>query len=239
MNNLAISRPKRTFGIFIFAIGILLSTLLAALLTWANYEAAFYGFQLLPGEHFDGLSCPPLMTRHETGTVRVQISNPSQKPIDPVVRIDVSTREVPDSREEKVVVAPGERRVLEQPVTAQNIDLGFFIFAKAFRYPAYPLSNADATCGIFILDVPLLTGAQLFNLWLGLALVLTPLGLWMWSSSLRPEGAGRMINAAKALAVIVMANLFLAVQAIWLLAILSLALSLLVFIAMLRFAIPK
>jgi hypothetical protein len=238
MNNI-LSRPQRTFGILLFGIGVLLSTLLAALLTWANYEAAFYGFQLLPGDHFDGLTCPPLMTRHETGTVRVEIRNPSQKAIDPVVRIDVSTREVPESREEKVVVEPGKTQVLEQPITAQNIDLGFFIFAKAFRYPAYPLSKADATCGIFIIDMPFLNGTQLFYLWLALGLIFTPLGLWMWSASLKPEGAGRMINAAKALAVIVMANLFLAVQAIWPLAILSLVLSLLVFLAMLRFAAPK
>jgi hypothetical protein len=239
MNNLVPSKPQRAFGILFFVLGILSSTLLAAILTWAGLEAAFYGFQLLPGDHFDGLTCPALMTPRETGNIQVQVSNPSKKSIDPIIRIDVSTREVPDSRQEKLVVEPGETRQIEQPITAQNIDLGFFIFAKAYRYPSYPLSNADATCGIFVIDAPLLNGMQLFYLWLGLALILTPLGLWMWSASLRPEGAGRMIGAAKALAVIAMGNLFLAVQGIWLLSMLSLALILLLFLAMLRFAIPK
>jgi hypothetical protein len=179
------------------------------------------------------------MTPHETGIIQVRVSNPSKTAIDPVVRIDVSTRESPDSRQEQLVIESGETGQIEQPISAQNIDLGFFIFAKAYRYASYPVPSADATCGIFIIDVPFLTGMQFFYLWLVLGLLLTPLGLWMWSSSLHPEGAGRMINAAKALAVIVMANLFLAVQAIWPLAILALALSLLICLAMLRFAAPK
>jgi len=237
MNGIAPS--KRTLGVLLFVVGILLSIVLTAALTWSNLEAAFYGFQRLPGDNFDGLACPALMTPHETGTILIQVSNPSNKTIEPIIRVDVSTRSVPDTKQVQLKILPGETRHVEQPITADNIDLGLFIFAKAYRYPAYPLPNANATCGIFILDVPFLNGAQLFNIWLVLSLGLIPLGLWMWSSSLRPEGAGRMINAAKVLAVIVLGGLFVSIKGLWALGLLFLALTLLMSVAMLRFVTSK
>jgi hypothetical protein len=237
MNNTAPS--KRMLGILLFAVGILLGLVLTAVLTWASLEAAFYGFQRLPGDNFAGLACPALMTSHETGSIQVQVSNPSNKTIEPILRVDVSTRGIPDTKQVQLKIEPGGTQQIEQPITADNIDLGSFIFAKAFRYPAYPLPNAEATCGIFILDLPFLNGKQIFSLWLALSLVLMPLGLWIWSSSLRPEGTGRLINAAKLLAVIVLVGLFVSLNGVWMLGILSLALVLLMSVTMLRFVIPK
>jgi hypothetical protein len=72
-----------------------------------------------------------------------------------------------------------------------------------------------------------------------LSLVLVSTGLWMWSSSLRPEGAGRMINAAKLLAVIVLVGLFVSIKGVWMMGMLSLALFLLMSAAMLRFVTLK
>jgi hypothetical protein len=237
MNSMAPS--KRTLGVSLFAAGILLGILLTAVLTWANLEAAFYGFQRLPGDNFDGLTCPALMTPHETGSILVQVSNPSKKTIEPILRVDVSTRSVPDTKQVQLKIEPGGTQQLEQSITADNIDLGFFIFAKAYRYPAYPLPNAEATCGIFILDLPILNGKHLFYLWLVLSLVLVPSGLWVWSSSLRPEGTGRMINAAKMLAVLVLFGLLVSIKGVWMMGLLSLALILLMSATMLRFVSTK
>jgi hypothetical protein len=230
---------KRILGIFLFTAGLLLGTLLTAALTWASLEATFYGFQRLPGDSFDGLTCPALMTPHETGTILVEIRNSSNKIIDPIIRIDVSTRGVPDSQQALLTLQPGEAGKFERTITAENIDLRTFIFAKAYRYPAYPLPNAEATCGIFVLDLPILNGKQLFYLWLVLSLVLVPSGLWMWSSSLRPESAGRMINAAKMLAVLVLFGLLVSIKGVWMMGLLSLAVILLMSVAMLRFVSTK
>jgi hypothetical protein len=237
MNSLVAS--KRTLGVLLFSAGILLGILLTAVLTWASFEAAFYGFQRLPGESFDGLICPALMTPHETGSILVQVSNSSKKPIEPILRVDVSTRGVPDTKQVQLKIEPGETRQLEQPITADNIDLGSFIFAKAYRYPAYPLPNAEATCGIFVLDVPMLNGKQIFYLWLVLSLILVSSGLWIWSSSLQPMGTGRMINAAKMLAVIIFLGLLVSIKGMWALGLLSLALVLLMSATMLRFVMLK
>lgn len=230
---------KRTLGILLFAAGILLGIVLTTTLTWAGLEADFYGFQFLPADHFDGLSCPALMSTHETGNILVRVNNPSNKPVDPIIRVDLSARGVPDTKQVQLTILPGETQLVEQPVTADNIDLGFFIFAKAYRYASYPLPEANATCGIIIIDLPFLNGQQLFNLWLAFSLILIPLGLWMWSTSLRPEGAGRMIPVAKVLAVIVLGGLLVSLKGVWALGVLFLVLTLLMFTAMLRFVIPK
>jgi hypothetical protein len=235
-----ITTPSRkVFGVSFFVTGILLGVLLAGALTWASLEATTYGFLPPEGDQFDGLICPELMTPHETGAIQLQVKNPSNKEIEPIMRTDISTRGVAETKQEQLTVPPGETRTLSYPINADNIDLGFFIFARAERFPSYPLPDAAATCGIFIVNLPLLNGMQLFSIWLGLSLVLIPIGLWMWSSSLLPQGAGRMVNAAKMLAVIVLASLWFAIQGSWLVGLLLLALTILLSLAMLRFVASK
>lgn len=235
-----VTKPSRkVLGIFLFIAGSLLGALLSGALTWAGLEATTYGFLPPEGDQFDGLICPALMTPHETGTIQLQVKNPSNKEIEPIMRTDISTKGVADTKEEQLTVPPGETRTLSYPINADNIDLGFFIFAKAERFPSYPLPDADATCGIFIVNLPFINGMQLFNIWLGLSLILIPLGLWMWWSSLQPQGAGRMVNAAKLLAVIVLASLWFAIQGTWMVGVLLLALTILLSLAMLRFVTAK
>lgn len=227
--------PKTFSAIFIFAAGILLATALTTILTWANLEADFYGFQRYASdEHLSGLSCPALMTRHETASISVKVSNTASREITPIVRIDTSTPSVPDTKQEQWNLQPGEAKTLTQSVSAENIDLGFFIFAKAFRYPAYPLPSAEATCGVMVLDLPVLSGAQIFWAWLTLSLALTPLGLWQWSRSFGPNEAHREESAVRALALVSLIGLFVSIQGVWMAGVLFLALTLLLAAAILR-----
>ena len=71
------SSTKRILGALIFAVGVLSSTLLTGALTWAGLEATLYGFERYTPNHFDGLSCPPLMTRAESGLIHVAVNNPT------------------------------------------------------------------------------------------------------------------------------------------------------------------
>jgi hypothetical protein len=220
------SNGRQWAGILVFTAGILLGLGLTAASTWANLEADFYGFQHLASDHLDGVSCPPLMTPHETGLVRVQAHNPSPKTVEPIYRIDTSSSLAPETRQEQFVLEPGASRELTQPLTAANLDLGFFIFAKVYRYPAYPLPSAEAACGSLVLDLPWLTGEQIYALWLTLSLVAIPLGLWLWNPS-GPPTATKTQNAAQALALLTLAGLLVSAWAAWLAGVLILALSLL------------
>jgi hypothetical protein len=241
MNNRSAS--KRIFGILTLFVGSLLALALTAGLTWASLEAEFYGFQHFTYDRFDGLSCPLVMTPHETGIIVMDVKNPAAVEIEPILRIDTSTPEVADTKQTQVKIQPGQTWRFEQTISAGNIDLGNFIFAKAYRYASYPTRDAETTCGILVLDVPFLTGGQIFAIWLALSLGLTCLGLWLWLAGLQGNdndgmsGSSRDMagNAARALVVVVMVGLFFGIKGLWLPGILIIAVAILLMLAVARF----
>ncbi len=169
-----------SLGLMLFVAGILLGTLLVGVLVWADIEAVFYGLPHLTNNTFDGLDCPPLMTRTETANLLVTVHNETDRPIAPLIRVEISTPSLMESdREKSPVVEPGQSATLKWPVSEDNIDLDFFIFAKAFRYPDYKTRLAEATCGIFVLDIPFVNGNTLLALWLATSIGGTLAGLWM------------------------------------------------------------
>jgi len=218
---------KHTLGVLIFIVGILCTTTLTIGLTWANLEAAFYGFQQTGSDrHLDGLSCPRLMTPYETGTINVSFSNPTPKALTPIIRIDISTPSVADSSEEQISIPPGKTGQVNHTVSSANIDLDFFIFAKASTYDSYPLPTSEATCGTLILDISFLSGTQIFVLWLAFSLLFMPFGLWLWNTASTPDDY-KMQNAARALALVGLLGLLIALQGQWLLELPLLAVTLL------------
>lgn len=232
------STKRKWAGILIFAAGVLLGVGLTLASTWANFEADFYGFQHLATDHLSGVSCPPLLTLHEQGSVRVQATNPSAKTVNPIYRIDTSSRLAPETYQEQFSLAPGATRELTRPLNAGNIDLGFFVFVKVYRYPAYPLPSAETACGSLVLNLPWFSGGQIYAVWLALSLLSLPLGLWLWDS------AGRRLNdkpfsAARFLALLTLAGLFVSAQAAWVPGMLILAVSLIMMAVTFFVAVQK
>jgi len=219
-------------GKLLFATGILASTLLAGGLTWAGLEAAFYGFPRYTNERFDGLVCPPLMTRGETGLVRVTVRNPSAREISPIITLNISAPGLPETKKAQVVVAAGQEQHLAWILAPANIDRRYFIFVKANRSPSHPLPNAEATCGTLVLDVPIMHGNQVLGLWLALSLIPTPLGLWVWRSGL--DHAQRTPGIATALAVASLGGLIASLNGAWVPGVLFLVVIVLLTVGLLR-----
>jgi hypothetical protein len=220
------------FGILIFALGALSSTLLTGGLTWAGLEAALYGFPRYTDEHFDGLTCPLLMTRSETAFVRVTVNNPSNMVITPIMTIDISAPGLPDTQEVQVTVPAGQSRQLAWSLSSDNIDRYYFIFVKANRSASYPVPTAEALCGTLMLDAPFLNGTQILLIWLALCVVCTPLGLWMWRSSLdRPD---RLPGVIMALTITTLGSLIFSLSGVWMMGMLSLPVIILMSVGLLR-----
>lgn len=201
------------FRISVFTIGILLGVLLAGGLIWSDVEAVFYGLTRLTNESFGGLACPPLMTRSETANLLVTVRNETDLPITPLVRIEISTSGVAFGDRVQVPLEPGQSATLEWPVSADNIDLTRFIFAKAYRYPDYQTPLAEATCGILVLDVPGLNGKSLLAVWLGASLLCVLAGLWSL------ENAGQLKNtiliALRLMTVVTLLAILFGLLGIW------------------------
>lgn len=213
------------WGGLIFGLGILASTLLTGGLTWAAVEATQYGFTTFTNEHFDGLACPLLMTSSESAVIKVSIRNPSDLEITPIVSIDLSKPGLLESHEVQALVPAGQTGQLEWVVSSRNIDDYYFIFAKINRSASYPMPEAEALCGILVLDLPWSNGGQILLAWLAVCLVCIPLGMGLWSA--RREPAYETPGVVKALAVMALTGLLVGLAAIWLLGVLCLVVTVL------------
>lgn len=214
---------KKFLGVTLFAAGILAGTLLFGGLVWADLEAVFYGLTHLTNETFGGLSCPPLMTRSETAELTVTVKNTLDSPVSPVVRVEISTRGVLFTEKKQFDLAPGESRKLAWPVSAVNIDMNRFIFAKAYRYPDYTTSLVEDTCGILVVDAPLANGSALLAIWSGASMLSILAGLWLLEPRAEfPAARINLTSARRALAVAVFIGIILGIQGAWLPGILAL-----------------
>jgi hypothetical protein len=142
---------KLTFALIIFSVGILSGLIFSVLAVWADYEATSYGFLKRATTQLKGLSCPILMNRDETGTIKLTVKNTTERKISPSVRMETSTRLELTSEIESFELEPGESRTLTWTVNSENIDLKQFIFTKALIYSAYPMPDQENTCGVFII----------------------------------------------------------------------------------------
>jgi len=221
----------RSLGAVAFLVGILSGLALAGSAVWADFEAQFYGFDHMGDEPIRTLQCPVLMTVSETGHIRATFSNSSKRPIEQLVRTDISNFGPARSERTSLPLAPGERKTVDWAVTSADIDLGRFIFARVYAHPAYPYPFREATCGIMVLNLPGVTGGLVFALLIIICLVGILIGLGLWEKSSRPQKR-RILESAHAmkfLAVIALVAVLTSLRGWWMIAGLCLVLALLLF----------
>jgi hypothetical protein len=224
---------KKTLGHALFWLGIIIALALTALTTWAGIEAVNYGFITYSNVALKGVSCPPLTTRSEKAVITASVKNPTDKPLSILVRADISTPALPRSEKLNAVLEPGETRKFKWSISSSDIDLKYFIFARVYRYSTYLWEMAEYTCGIFVLDIPFLTGRQIF--WGGALLSLGCIasGLWLTREPYQSAQQGRTANfatARKFLAVIAVIGLLASVMRLWLLGVLVLVVAILLLV---------
>ena len=148
------NQRSQWLGFLSYGLGVAVGFFLICVATWADVEASAYDFPRLANAGLNGLRCPVLMTPDETGIISLDVSNPTGNQISPAIKVLISTRLLPEEFLEGIQLRSGESKRLEWAVNAEHIDLGNFILAKVLLYSAYPLPSREATCGIFVLNLP-------------------------------------------------------------------------------------
>lgn len=208
-------KPSSTLSILIFAIGVLIGLTLATLGTWTDFEASSYDFARNTNTPLNGLRCPILLNRNETGTVSLTVSNTTDKLLTPSVKTQISTRDDPNSFLESIRLAAGESKRLEWTIGPENIDLEYFIFAKALVYASYPIPNREATCGTFIMDLPF-GGTSFLILMVTLSLTGMGSGLYMLNKiNQRSERTEMNLRPMYFLAVLILLALIVSFMGWW------------------------
>jgi hypothetical protein len=146
-------KTSNALSYILFFSGVLLGLTLSILSVWADFEANFYGFSRQTKNPFHGLNCPIMMARNESGTISIKVSNTSDKTIAPNVKTEISSPLTLVKTLDFVDLAPGESTTLQKTIGAENIDLEQFIFVKVLIYSAYPMSDQEGTCGVYILPI--------------------------------------------------------------------------------------
>ncbi|HRK90333.1 MAG TPA: hypothetical protein PK152_14445, partial [Anaerolineales bacterium] len=138
----------------LFVFGVVCGLTLIVLSTWADLEAAYYGFARRAGSGLRGLSCPVLMTRDEVNTITLKVTNPTDRKLSPAIRMEISSPAMAFLYSDYVELQAGESTVKEWEIGPENVDLKRFIFAKVLVYASYPVPDRENTCGVFIVDLP-------------------------------------------------------------------------------------
>ena len=149
-----INQTTPILGVLIYVLAVVTGLFLIGMSTWGDMEADSYGFQRRASSTLRGLNCPILLTREEPGEISLRVANPTDKPLHPSIRTEISADFDPQVLNESLDLAPGESKRLEWSLQPENIVLGSFILAHVQVYATYPIPNREKTCGILIMDLP-------------------------------------------------------------------------------------
>jgi hypothetical protein len=133
------------------------------------------------------------------------------------LRVDLSTPTGIDSTRSKVSIDIGKTQQYEWEVSSNNITRHIFVFAKVFAYASYKMPFREASCGIWVLDIPYLSGQQFYLLLLSITLLGILIGLVFLELGDQPRRGNRLNihTAMRFCALLVLLTLFACLQA-WL-----------------------
>ena len=191
-NNLA--RSRRRTALFIYGIGFVFALFVAIGGIWPDLEASLFGRDIYSAQrHVEGrmpLSCPIFLTPADgSGEVRATLVNPSnERGAQVPVRARISDGYVSLVREMYgvILLEPGERKSLIYDVYESDVTFNQFIMVRGYAIRSTPYEGGQASCGIWWLNIPLLTGGQFLNLLLLISVAGLGYGNYAW----RRYGAG-------------------------------------------------
>ena len=233
------TKSKRTLGSIIFFFGIFLGLLMSLAAIWGDFEGISYFYTGAGYPSYNGLNCPVLMTRSETGSVSATFDNPGDQEIEPYYEVAISGQTSTRKFEGQLSVPAHTSKSIHWTVDANDIDLGSFIFINMDVLPVGGYSTREDNCGIVVLNLAGPTGGQVLNLTLAASLLAIGiiLGLWENASSMNIDRPANLPRAMKTLGIAVLLDMLVSFMGWWLAGILFSVLTILLLVIMLRLSI--
>jgi hypothetical protein len=185
----------QTLGIIFFSAGTLAGMVLFILMNWAYFEAYFYfGYTAPADESLTTLRCPLMMTTGDTGTVTIRLSNNSDRAVSPTIRTEISYFGATRTDKNTYPLAVGETRILSWTVTRNDMVFGHLVMARVYVNRTYTLPSLSNTCGTVMVNIPGLTGTEVFVMLLAFSLGCLAAGWGLWLGGSRPVQADGMVT---------------------------------------------
>ncbi len=235
----------RTAATALYLLGVLTIMALAAVTAWAAFEGLSYFATGAGYDLYGGMHCPILISPRENGVVAASFTNPTDQVLQPYYEVEISGRIAARQMEGQVDVIPHASQSVTWTVNARDIDLEPFIFVKMDVLPIGGYGTREATCGILVANVDGMSGVQALSLGLGIGLLCLVAGLLLPAVGLTPaelvlfdsEASTNSRRALQALGVASASALFAGLMGWWLPAMLLLAVSLLLLVMVLPYAV--
>ncbi|MCJ7552170.1 MAG: hypothetical protein MUQ30_21070 [Anaerolineae bacterium] len=219
-------------SLIVFAIGVLLGSVLVGLAVWGDLEATLFNPGIQEEAHLRQLRCPVMLTTsQDTGTISVRIRNTLDRATSFFARARISEGYLTLMREETAKVPLESRGTerLEWQVSAADAAFDRIIFFRVVISGGYPLPTRQGTCGIVVLDLPALTGNQVYALGTVISLICTIGGGAAWITS-QPHRLGLKEQIARIivfLAFVVILGIIVSLLGWWVFGLLTLVIILL------------
>jgi hypothetical protein len=126
------------------------------------------------------------MTSSETGAVTASITNNTDRDLSILVQTEISYYGAATSERVSYPLAVGETRRLSWTVTSDDIVYGHLIMERVYVFNTYTFPSRTNTCGTVVVNLPGLTGIQLFIIVLALSLAGMAAGWSLWLAGSRP-----------------------------------------------------
>ncbi len=178
----------RALTLMLFVFGLVLMAALAAVATWGDLEATVFDSSIASQEPWDGLDCPVLMGSKGTVTVTATVENPTARPLSLLVRMRTSHGFVTLMNQEdtRVSLQAGERKQVAWPVQPSDAAFRLFVLVRVHVLPSGPFPYRSASCGIMVLNTPLLSGLPLLIATVALGLLCLGAGMFLWFRQNQP-----------------------------------------------------
>lgn len=211
-------------SISLIIVGISLFILIGGLSIWSDLEASLFNSAMRPSEPLSSLSCPSIISSEEIGVVTANFTNTSDRLINPKIQTFVSDGFVILMQEkvDRLEIEPGETKSVEVEVSSENAVYNRIILVRMHQFSYGPLPYRNASCGIYVINIPFLTGSQFIMTSLIFGSLFSGVGLFLWGLSSRPIVWDKLTRFHELIALILLA-IFISLtglSSLWLLGVL-------------------
>ncbi|MGI6740504.1 MAG: hypothetical protein ACOX7C_03330 [Brevefilum sp.] len=236
-------RKFRIFGAVLIFVGTILFVALGSISAWGDIEATFFNAALKSETRLSSLRCPAIITPRDDAYVSARIDNTSSRELEMETRTYVSDGYVTLMKEfiTNFDLKPGESEVVRVPIGVDDAAYNMFVLVRMHQMKRGSLPYLNASCGVFSVNLPWIKGTQLITLVVGLGLLLSVLGLFIWIKNIKPvqNGQSGIFRALVVFQIVSFLNLLAGLFGLWALAVLLLVIWILLGIAIVNQHILK
>jgi hypothetical protein len=227
-------------GYILVILGNLLGIALSVIMIWADMEANLFKYGVRADKKLHFFDCPILLNNSEESAIKVRLRNNRDKVMTPFIRAYVSEEDIFLSRQSAtdLTIQPGDRAEVIWKIYPEDAVYDKFVFFRIFLNDDYPYPNRYGTCGVWVTNIPGLSGPQIIGLIITMTLLLLIGGNYLLQKYILSPGKENteFASGLKYLSVLTLIDLLLAQLGLWVLGLILLTVILVVsFVLLIRF----